>query len=71
MLFADRSLSTKSNPVGTEIMQVAETVEVDNEKVACEGAGGALGHPKVFLNLRGKGSIDCPYCSKRFVLKQS
>ena len=47
-----------------EIVEVAETV------VACNGGGGALGHPRVFLNLESEGAIDCPYCDRRFVLKQ-
>ncbi len=46
-----------------------EVVEVDSEIVACEGEGGALGHPRVFLNMEGKGWIDCPYCDRRFVLR--
>ena len=46
-----------------------EVVEVDCEIVACEGEGGALGHPRVFLNMQGKGWIDCPYCDRRFVLR--
>ncbi len=46
-----------------------EVVEVDSEIVACEGEGGALGHPRVFLNMEGKGYIDCPYCDRRFVLR--
>ena len=46
-----------------------EVVEVDSEIVACEGDGGALGHPRVFLNMEGKGQIDCPYCDRRFVLR--
>ncbi len=46
-----------------------EVVEVDSEIVACEGEGGALGHPRVFLNMEGKGQIDCPYCDRRFVLR--
>lgn len=46
-----------------------ETVEVDSETVACDGGDGALGHPRVYLNMEGKGEIDCPYCDKRFVLK--
>ena len=46
-----------------------EVVEVDSEIVACEGEGGALGHPRVFLNMAGKGQIDCPYCDRRFVLR--
>ena len=50
-------------------MEPPETVEVDSEIVVCDGGGGALGHPRVFLNMEGKGQIDCPYCDKRFVLK--
>lgn len=45
-----------------------ETVEVDQLIVACDGNGGPLGHPRVFLNLE-KGEVDCPYCDRRFVLK--
>lgn len=51
------------------VMEPPETAEVDSEIVACDGGGGALGHPRVFLNMEGKGQIDCPYCDKRFVLR--
>ena len=50
-------------------MEPVEIVETDNPKVACEGDGGALGHPRVFLNMGDKSEIDCPYCGRRFVLK--
>jgi uncharacterized Zn-finger protein len=50
-------------------MDAPETLEVETEVVACDGGGGALGHPRVFLNMAGKGEIDCPYCGYRFVLK--
>lgn len=50
-------------------MKPVEIVEVENSKVACEGEGGALGHPRVFLNMGDKREIDCPYCGRRFVLK--
>jgi len=50
-------------------LEPPETVEVDNEVVSCDG-GGALGHPRVWLNMEGKGEIDCPYCDRRFVLRQ-
>ncbi len=43
-----------------------ETVSVDSATVACDG--GALGHPKVYLNLDSGGAVDCPYCGQRFVL---
>ena len=46
-----------------------EIVETDNTRVACDGGGGALGHPKVFLEIGDENAVECPYCDKRFVLK--
>jgi uncharacterized Zn-finger protein len=51
-------------------MEPVEVVEVETEEVACDGGHGALGHPRVFLNMEGKGWIDCPYCGRRFRLKE-
>jgi len=51
-------------------MQPPETMEVEKEVVACDGGVGPLGHPRVWLNMEGRGQIDCPYCGRRFVLKQ-
>lgn len=50
-------------------MEPTEIIDVDSEVVACDGGEGALGHPRVFLNMKGEGRIDCPYCGRRFVLK--
>ncbi len=47
-----------------------ETVEVEEPVVACDGGEAALGHPRVFLNLGDRGAVDCPYCDRRFVLRQ-
>ena len=47
-----------------------ETIEVDTKKVACGGDGGALGHPKVYLEMGNKTEITCPYCSRHYVLKE-
>ena len=49
-------------------MKPVETVTVDIEEVSCDGGKGALGHPHVYLNMEGKGKIDCPYCGKQFIL---
>jgi uncharacterized Zn-finger protein len=44
-----------------------ETIETDQMVVACNGGGGTLGHPRVYLNLAPLGRIECPYCSRLFV----
>ncbi|HWX89001.1 MAG TPA: zinc-finger domain-containing protein [Rhizomicrobium sp.] len=46
-----------------------EIVETDQTRVACDGGGGALGHPKVYLEMGDEDFVECPYCDKRFVLK--
>ena len=44
------------------------TIVVEEMDVSCDGGGGALGHPKVFLRLEGS-EAQCPYCDRRFVIK--
>lgn len=50
-------------------MDAPETITVDTLTVACEGSGGSLGHPRVYLSLEGKGEAECPYCDRRYVLR--
>jgi uncharacterized Zn-finger protein len=48
-----------------------ETIEVNNVEVACDGGGGPLGHPKVYLHIdydHGN-KTTCPYCSRTYLLK--
>ncbi len=47
-----------------------EMIYTENSKVSCEGSGGALGHPKVYLDLSKDGEVFCPYCSRHFILKK-
>ena len=44
-----------------------ETIEIDEMVAACNGGGGPLGHPRVYLNLAPTGRVECPYCSRLFV----
>jgi len=44
-----------------------EVIEITGKSIACDGGGGALGHPKVFLTLDADGSVECPYCDRMFV----
>jgi len=44
-----------------------ETIYINEAVAACNGGGGPLGHPRVFLNLGHDGKVECPYCSRLFV----
>jgi uncharacterized Zn-finger protein len=48
-----------------------EVVVVSEHRVSCDGVGGALGHPRVYLEMGGKGFVECGYCDRRFVLSGS
>lgn len=43
-----------------------ETIYVKAHRVACDGGGGALGHPKVWYSLED-GEAECLYCDRKFV----
>jgi len=45
-----------------------EVIVVRSGRVACDGVGGALGHPRVFLEMGEAAFVECPYCDRRFVL---
>lgn len=37
-------------------------------RVPCDGGGGALGHPRVWLTLdENTRQVRCPYCSRHYV----
>lgn len=44
-------------------------LEVEDNQVRCDGGGGALGHPAIFINLN-RGVNACGYCGLRFVQKE-
>ncbi|MBA4808867.1 zinc-finger domain-containing protein [Brevundimonas sp.] len=45
-----------------------EEVVVSTKRVACDGGGGALGHPLVYMDMGQDDFVECPYCDRRFVL---
>ena len=51
-------------------MEPPEILEVDTTVIHCDGGGGAVGHPTVYLNMGDAREIDCPYCGRRFVLQE-
>jgi uncharacterized Zn-finger protein len=49
--------------------ETPETELVTAHRIACDGGGGALGHPRVWLEIGESGWVECGYCDKRFVLE--
>ena len=45
-----------------------EEIVVSTKRVACDGGGGALGHPLVCMDMGEDDFIECGYCDRRFVL---
>ncbi|MBN8544466.1 MAG: zinc-finger domain-containing protein [Alphaproteobacteria bacterium] len=52
--------------------QTFETIQAISREVACDGGGGALGHPKVYLHIdQDKGDkVVCPYCSRTYIYRE-
>ena len=57
-----------AQPIDAQPIDPPEVIEVETRNVSCDGGGGALGHPKVFLNLGTDGRVECPYCDRLFRL---
>lgn len=63
-----RKAATKSKPTKpTPDANPPEVIEVRTGRIACDGVGGALGHPRVWLEMGEGAFVECPYCDRRFV----
>ncbi|MDP6803983.1 MAG: zinc-finger domain-containing protein [Rhodospirillales bacterium] len=49
-------------------MDPEEIIRTDSRTVRCDGGGGPLGHPAVYLKIGDEDAIVCPYCSRRYIL---
>lgn len=56
-----------ATPAAAAAFPAPESVTVRSHRIACEGVGGALGHPRVWLEMGAAGFVDCPYCDRRFI----
>uniref|UniRef100_A0A6B2EJD4 Putative ubiquinone oxidoreductase ndufs6/13 kDa subunit n=1 Tax=Phlebotomus kandelakii TaxID=1109342 RepID=A0A6B2EJD4_9DIPT len=52
-----------------ELIDEVPPKECTERVVSCDGGGGPLGHPKVYINLDKPGAHACGYCGLRFVKK--
>ncbi|OTF82749.1 zinc finger domain-containing protein [Euroglyphus maynei] len=70
-----RFIGEKTKKVNTRFARdlIAEIppTAVKGRSVACDGGGGPLGHPKVFINLDQPGNHTCGYCGLRFYQEHS
>jgi len=49
-------------------LKVPETEITAKWRIACDGGEGALGHPRVWLQIpEDKGFVECGYCGKKFI----
>ena len=51
-------------------MEPVEILFTDQSIIACDGGGGALGHPRVYLHMDTAGEVVCPYCGRRYILEE-
>ncbi|KAF9786952.1 hypothetical protein BJ322DRAFT_1052904, partial [Thelephora terrestris] len=51
-------------------MIAKESIRLSKTRIAaCDGGGGPLGHPKIFINLDKPGAHSCTYYGLRFELE--
>ena len=59
-----------SHPLFEDRMPIEppEIEYVTKDQIPCQGDGGALGHPLVWLKISPtEGMVECPYCDKQFI----
>jgi uncharacterized Zn-finger protein len=63
---------TSNNKRQEEIFKERNSIVVHDRIISCDGEGGDLGHPLVYLSIDSKSNeINCPYCGNRFIYKQA
>jgi uncharacterized Zn-finger protein len=60
---------TGYTPKPVEGVTPEETILVEKRVVGCDGGGGALGHPLVYLRIEDQ-AVTCPYCSRTYRLRE-
>lgn len=59
---------TGYTPVLTPGVTPEEVILVEERRVRCDGGGGALGHPAIYMRIEDR-QVTCPYCSRTYRLK--
>ncbi|EPT04351.1 NADH ubiquinone oxidoreductase [Fomitopsis schrenkii] len=65
--FEQTNMDLQPNPLSAMQMIAEEPIRiVHGRKAVCDGGGGPLGHPKIFINLDKPGPKPCGYSGIRF-----
>ncbi|KIM85194.1 hypothetical protein PILCRDRAFT_817192 [Piloderma croceum F 1598] len=65
--FEQTAMDLQPQPLSAMEMINAEPIRiVHGRKAVCDGGGGPLGHPKIFINLDKPGARPCGYGGLRF-----
>jgi uncharacterized Zn-finger protein len=60
---------TGYTPVALPGVTPMDTLPATSRTVGCDGGGGTLGHPLVYLRIEDR-QVTCPYCSRTYVLAE-
>lgn len=64
--FSIQQMASQTTPTAPVI-----NINAGDKEIACDGGGGALGHPLVYLPFANKSKVVCYYCGKRFEKRPS
>ncbi|THV04958.1 ubiquinone oxidoreductase 20 kd subunit [Dendrothele bispora CBS 962.96] len=65
--FEQTTMAVQPNPLSAMDLIANEPVRmIHGRKAVCDGGGGPLGHPKIYINLDQPGPRACGYCGLRF-----
>jgi len=65
--FEQIKMEYQPQPLSAAELIATEPIRLVSQRIAaCDGGGGPLGHPKVFINLDKPGPKACGYCGLRF-----
>jgi uncharacterized Zn-finger protein len=56
-----------SKSVTSRVRPPVEKIIVQAHRIACDGGGGAMGHPKVWYEMGSDHEVECLYCGRVFV----
>ena len=59
----------QANGLADEVEQKPseKNFSMNQSRVACDGGGGSLGHPRIWLTFGPDAIVTCPYCSRKFI----